>query len=796
MHAQIPGSRASSVAYEDAASRSFTPETAASLLDFDTPFASPTSPASQQVHLACPSRFWGKNMSTPGATILSQRTPYRRACVGVSASTGQNRRSLTDSVAAMVVQRHLPPHWRRPCLQAWQAGPSILGRSAMHGAHGSPHLPPAPGHDPFLHSSQAQQVPGAARVQQASLGTSAPELPSSRHTEQAEHVSNSHAGPSHAELRLHDSSSTEPGPVVHLGEFGDPALGRAGSGLSLSDGDASASVLSSLGEGSDFGTDLEHSADAAALEDPNSVGQHLSPMAKADLADAARHASSSAPALDRRRIPSSPFQHDSALDLRQTQAALVAGPSMQSSTGPETSPSLVPGAALHQRLSKLSEQPSEATSAASLQEAGGLRSIQAAGSDLMEAWNEQEQLDKQSMAAPQLHSRLSLEASDLALLDLAELEQASSILESMVESAELLPHQHSSLGTAPRQLLSNLQQGSGRDAGTASGGESQYSRQAQASHAADSKQHMHYEQHHGTGLARPMSTDKGFSAGHVTEDTVPSELLDSDSMQPGIACSSAEQHPSVSSLSSAGDTTPNTPVAYQASIAMSSSMPVGEASHLRPADNAFRERREPETAHEHSRRDLHQGTGSAGDAEPAASIRHSEQPEEAQPVANAVEQCAGRPSSPSLWSDGEQPDTDRAAGLGHDTEHAANSHAQPDLAVPGQAGLQHAAEATWGHGQAGIALGSVPNSTARPHKSAEPSQGADKLAHAEALERALATGAAPATMLVNDKRHLAHDTLLTRQRAGITLRREALQPLSSVGPCILSVNHEVRVQPL
>ena len=50
--AQIPGSRASSVAYEDAASRGFTPETTASLLDFDTPFASPMSPNAQQVRPA------------------------------------------------------------------------------------------------------------------------------------------------------------------------------------------------------------------------------------------------------------------------------------------------------------------------------------------------------------------------------------------------------------------------------------------------------------------------------------------------------------------------------------------------------------------------------------------------------------------------------------------------------------------------------------------------------------------------------------------------------------------------
>ena len=48
-HAQILGSRASSAAaYEDALSHGFTPETTASLLDFDTPMASPTSPGAHQ----------------------------------------------------------------------------------------------------------------------------------------------------------------------------------------------------------------------------------------------------------------------------------------------------------------------------------------------------------------------------------------------------------------------------------------------------------------------------------------------------------------------------------------------------------------------------------------------------------------------------------------------------------------------------------------------------------------------------------------------------------------------------
>lgn len=43
---RMPGSSESSLSqpYEDARSRGYTPETVASLLDFDTPFASPVSP--------------------------------------------------------------------------------------------------------------------------------------------------------------------------------------------------------------------------------------------------------------------------------------------------------------------------------------------------------------------------------------------------------------------------------------------------------------------------------------------------------------------------------------------------------------------------------------------------------------------------------------------------------------------------------------------------------------------------------------------------------------------------------
>ncbi len=617
-------------------------------------------------------------------------------------------------------------------LQGWQHAPSLLGRSGVQGAHVAHHTAAAPGHDPFLHSSQAQQQSGIARDEQPSLSNRPPGQLSSRDSQQAEHVSQSSSGASQGELRLHDSSSAAHGPVVHLGEPGDSALGRAGSGLSLSDGDASASVLSSLGEVSEFDADVEHSAEAAELDVPESTGQHLSQRTTADLADAAEDAPAPVPA--RRSIPSSPFQHEPEPDLPASQTASGAQPPPAGLTGPEALRGSAPGAALQQGLSQLSEQLSEAASAASMHSREP-RPIQAASSDLMEAWNEQEQLEKQSNAAFQLHSRLSVEESDLALSDLAELEQASSMLDSMVESAELMPDQDISLGSASRQLFDGQQHISERT--------------AKISLQAEGESISTHATEHGTGHS-PQSADEVSRASTITRDTVPAQDLGLHSRQPG-SDSSAAQHPSAPSTPPAEDAALTASEVEQVTVDPLNSMPLAEAPRLRPADNAFREGHEPAAVEENSRSSTDKQNGPADDTEPVADHEQA-QPSSgpfrglAPPSKGAAEQGSVQPSFLQVHPDDELPDNAGASDLMPEPPQAAGSHAQPALAEPNQDRHQRILEPVGQHGQAISVPESMPESAAKPSTAAaELGLGADRLAHAEALEMALATGAAPAT---------------------------------------------------
>ena len=77
-------------------------------------------------------------------------------------------------------------------------------------------------------------------------------------------------------------------------------------------------------------------------------------------------------------------------------------------------------------------------------------SIQGASSDLMEAWNEQENLaGSQSRRPSQMQERLSLGESDLMLDELEELEQASSMLDGLVGTAEAAQQPQHSSSAAP-----------------------------------------------------------------------------------------------------------------------------------------------------------------------------------------------------------------------------------------------------------------------------------------------------------------------------------------------------------
>ena len=531
----------------------------------------------------------------------------------------------------------------------------------------------------------------------------------------------------------------EHGPVVDLGEPGESALGRAGSGLSLSDGDASASVLSSLGEACDFDADVEHSAEAAELDVPEGTGHQLLQRSTADHADASSNTPAPVPA--KRSIPSSPFQHEPEPDLATSQAASRAQPPPTGLTGPDALPGLAPGAALQQGLSQLSEQLSEAASAASMHSREP-RPIQAASSDLMEAWNEQEQLEKQSNVASQLHSRLSLEGSDVALSDLAELEQASSMLDSMVESAELMPHQPSSLGLASRQLLEGHQHTSESIAEGSLQAEGDPINMQAKEHEQQHGQHLHES----TGRALPKSEDVQSSAGSSTENRIPAEDLSPHSMQPG-SDSSAAQDPSAPSTPSAEKAALNASILEQETVAPMNSMPVADASRLRPADNAFREEHELDTVDKHSMQSMYQENESAGDLQPAALPEQNQHASDhfgglAVPLRGTAEQYSGYVASSLRQSDDERPDLEPALNLRPEAEHAAGNQARP---VSGQAGRQQSTEPVGEHGHANIAAESLPNSAAKPDEAAELGQGADRLAHAEALERALATGAAAAS---------------------------------------------------
>ena len=220
-------------------------------------------------------------------------------------------------------------------------------------------------------------------------------------------------------------------------------------------------------------------------------------------------------------------------------------------------------------------------------------------------------------------------------------------------------------------------------------------------------------------------------------------------MQPGSEHSSAGQPAPAPHTSSSWD---DASEVNGASSALPNSMSVAEAPRLRPADNAFRERHEPETAHERSEESMLEEVSSAGNAKPTAQPAHwsgSEDPELSLPQSRAAEQHVGHPASQSL-SDDRTSDTDRASDYMQQAELTPSYHAEPSLIASGQKGRHH--ELVGEHGEAGVDLGGVAGSATRPGSAAERDDRADRLAHAEALERALATGAVLASRSENADR--------------------------------------------
>lgn len=656
-----------------------------------------------------------------------------------------------------------------------------------------------------------QVVPSVPADRNRSLGHESSEYLSSQHGKQPAPNSASFAVPTLAEMHLHDSSLGH-GPVAQLGDFSELALDGTGSGLSLSDGGASASVLSSLGEASAFDADLEkgadaaeldvtgragghllqspvadlgeacdlcadneHDADAAELVISGQAGQHLLQSPVPDLRDTVRPAGISTPLPARQSIPSSPFQDEPAPGLAWSEAAQSSQLPSGKLSGHKSDASKRPAQALKQSLSKQSEQQSEAGSAGTMP-GREPRSIQAASSDLMEAWNEQEQLDKQSNAASQLHSRLSLEESDLALDDLTELEQASSMIDSMVESADLEPHQHYSLGSAPRLFFEGLHQKTERDPSHVHTLQSLPSQDTEQGNAAEPAQQGEQEELQDAGAALHSKTEQHHSTANVIEASELAAASDLSSTHPERESRTAAQSLSASARPHVDDTfLPGSasPSEVPSHTSANELLPAtgldqsAEALSYRPGDVASEELHQPRTpaAGQQSSSNPDLGNGSSDSLQLTGSSKQSlqhgdqagsEQPQMAELAAPSREAAdlvsAADSNSPGQQSErgigGASEHVTRAVGAARDQRKSEPSFTvEHNMASSEQNVLQHSNMPLHEPNAATPAGVGMPESMTSPENAAQAGPGADRLAYAEALERALATGKAPACHL-------------------------------------------------
>ena len=692
-------------------------------------------------------------------------------------------------------------------------GPTPQGREATEQVS-SKHGAPVHAETILQDSSSMERNPVAhlGTSDKPTLGTAGrgpSRHPSFQAIEQPATGSSSYSGLSHEEMHLHDSSLGH-GPVAQLGDFDELTLDEAGSGLSLSDGGASASVLSSLGEASAFdanlpegadpeeldvtgkagehlsqspvadlgeashlSADTEHDADAAELGTSGQAGQHLPQSAVPDLSDTITPAGISTPLPARQSIPSSPFQDEPAPGLPWSEAAQSSQLPSEKLSGHKSDASKRPAQALQQRLSKQSEQRSEAESAGTLP-GREPRPIQAASSDLMEAWNEQEQLEKQSNAASQLHNRLSLEEADLALDDLAELEQASSIIDSMVESSDLEPHQQHSLSSAPRLFFESLHQKNETDPSHVHTLQSLPSQDTEQGNAAEPAQQGEQDDLQDAGVALHSKTEQHHSTANVIKASEIAAAPDLGSTHPGRGSTTAEQSLSASARLQAVNTfLPGSASPSEVPPHMSANEPLPatgpdqsaeELSH-RPADDALEEQHEPRTpvTGQQSSSSPNLGNGSldgsqlAGSLEQSlqhghpASSEHPQMAELAAPSGEAADlassaYCPGQQSERVIKSTSEH--VTRAVGAASDQGVSEPIFvAEHDMAVSEQDVLQHSNMPLQEPHVATPAGDGMPESMASPEDAAKAGPGADRLAYAEALERALATGRAPACNL-------------------------------------------------
>ena len=558
----------------------------------------------------------------------------------------------------------------------------------------------------------AKESPG---IQQPPTSASQEPTSGSFHTQPAPYA----AALAKPEMHMPESSGSTGAAASPQGQPIEPALlSEASMGLSLSDAGTSASVLSSLDAASDMDADVQPEAHAAGLaaraaSDP---GPLWSPEASSPTESKS----------DRTRIPSSPFQDEP--DVDSTSSRRLPGMSTQAVSSPKVETSMQADEGTIEEPRRKQTQPVLSSSGGlswretdeqPLQAAPGrepVSSIQGASSDLMEAWNEQEDLaGSQSRRPSQMQERLSLEESDLMLDELEELEQASSMLEGLVGTAEPAQQpQHSSSAAPERPQPMPTPQAAGQQTGmqaaafveAAAASDRQPTRQAAESTAelsslsasAEVSLANQHDEQQSMAAARQLSSapsEDGSSAGlgsppspGLSESAQPASMLAAD--QAGFASNGSTQTPT--------------------------------EAILRPADDAFREAFMSPIAEGKA---VVEDVAPPDHSSPGRMHSESNQPQQTR-LASAFSAAAGLHGSIQQQQ--------QQQGL--------EQHSMGDVATPRM--------------RDSVGVDVPHSSTVQAATAAGPQEGTDLLARAEALERALATGTAAIKRLLLQEQSCSH----------------------------------------
>ena len=515
-------------------------------------------------------------------------------------------------------------------------------------------------------------------------------------------------------MQAHDHSTAGAPAAALEGPPGAPALAGAGSGLSLSDGNASVSVLSSLGEASDFDADIEADASAAELDLPTGATQKLLQSSVAQLPGTGSMGSPDPSHSARAQILSTPSQQEHAGSSKQTlldvkhahpAANTVPGSPFQQEQI-QNSQALVPHAPAQSHVGygtgsgmgyasvpPSMEEPGQYTEPGHdrllLEQQQQATHMQAASSDLMEAWNEQEQ--SSGKEAP--------DQPDLAHVDLKELQQATAMLDSIAGAPELAPQQQSSLSSASEPLVDGQGPELQDQAHAGSPLQSQASRSSMESSAAEPEQAA-------TSVPLPA----------------PQHLRDHSHPEP-----------------------------YRPAVASSGSPMAAAAASVRPADDAFREgARSLHAADQQSEDHTHSEQASSIELSAAPSLEQSSAHQES--VGRESKQRAGlvppSEASEQALSSLLLPAAQQGHALGAESPDVAASQrraSEQGARLPGIGKAAPGAEVAASEQSASTDVlpdEVMPGSGLSNGQAADLEEGGDKLAYAEALERALATGEA------------------------------------------------------